>query len=170
MNLQQLKEEHPALHEKLLTQAKQELLAQTADDAGRVKAGSETTADLSTSDQFSSMSASVLAKRAENERGRLSAMAKPNSPATEDCPQSSPAERIRAVRRLIARDYWFLNNHLKTLEGLMKSVEKRGYHPSERVIEELKGLMITRGAAIFRGMGEVRQAVADHLAVSDEGK
>ena len=97
-------------------------------------------------------------------------MAKPNSPAAEDCPRPTPAERISAVRRLIARDYWFLNNHLKTLEELVKSVEKRGYRPSEGVIEELRGLMITRGAAIFRGMGEVRQAVADHLAVSDEGK
>ena len=73
MNLQQLKEEHPALYEKLLTQAKQELLAETdaGADAGRVNVGREAAAGLSVSDQFNSMSASVLAKRAENERARL---------------------------------------------------------------------------------------------------
>ena len=75
MNLQQLEEEHPALYEKLLAEAKQELLAQPDADAGRVKAGSETAAGLSVSDRFNSMSASVLSERAENERARLNGQA-----------------------------------------------------------------------------------------------
>jgi hypothetical protein len=40
----------------------------------------------------------------------------------------------------------------------------------EKAIEEMKGLAIQRGAAIFREFGKVRQAVAAHQAEGGESE
>jgi deoxyribodipyrimidine photolyase len=93
-------------------------------------------------------------------------------------PDASPAERIRTAKREIEWHYWFLKRHLADLSRQLKEVGKvpaarrRSWPASslEKAIEEMKGLAIQRSAAIFRELGEVRQAVAAHQAERDNPK
>lgn len=93
-------------------------------------------------------------------------------------PEATPAERIRTARREIDWHFWFLKRYLADLNRQLKEVEKmpaarrRSWPVSslEKTIEEMKGLAIQRGAAIFRELGEIRLSVAAHQAEGDEAE
>ena len=93
-------------------------------------------------------------------------------------PEATPAERLRAARREFEWHLWFLKRYLALLQKQLKEAgktpagDRKKWQASslEAAIEETKGLVIQRSAAIFRELGEIRLAVVAHQAEGDEAE